>query len=357
MPITILFLLLSLVSTLTAEDPLTYQQILKDRYTVSNAPTRNFNNLLTLAFVTPWNADGHQAAIDETERGRLDVVSTVSWQMQPDGLKGGHDFDSHYNKQISEAGGRHYPRLLFETSSWTPDAFSKLADNPGEMIDLIVQLCKTEAYEGIVLEIWQAIIFSGAMKQHGDRMVTMLIRMGEEIRKKDLHTVLVFLPYGKAYEDHGVTADNLQRLSIGFSYFLVMTYDYSLPGTDRPGPIAPVPWVKQVAEFFSSCEVGAKTLLGLNFYGVDFRIGNTQKDRHVVGHEIASLLDTHHPSIEWLEEHGEHKFSYEENGRHQVYFPTRQSIRERLQIAKDIGLGGVAIWEIGQGLPHFFEEF
>uniref|UniRef100_A0A914HAG8 Chitinase n=1 Tax=Globodera rostochiensis TaxID=31243 RepID=A0A914HAG8_GLORO len=48
---------------------------------------------------------------------------------------------------------------------------------------------------------------------------------------------------------------------------------------------------------------------------------------------------------------GEHQLTFGPSGK--VFYPSKRSIELRLQLAETMGLGGVAIWDLGQGLDHF----
>ncbi len=94
-------------------------------------------------------------------------------------------------------------------------------------------------------------------------------------------------------------------------------------------------------------------LLGLNFYGNDY----TQLfgGGPIIGHEYLSLLKTHDPVIRWDQKTKEHVFDYAVGSEaHEVFYPTKASIQKRLALAHKYGLG-ISIWEIGQGLDHFYE--
>lgn len=94
-------------------------------------------------------------------------------------------------------------------------------------------------------------------------------------------------------------------------------------------------------------------LLGLNFYGNDYAL--PAGGGPIVGHEYLSLLKKHDPVLIWDKKVKEHVFSYTVGTEeHEVYYPSRDSIHKRLDLALKYGLG-ISIWEIGQGLDYFYD--
>ena len=74
-----------------------------------------------------------------------------------------------------------------------------------------------------------------------------------------------------------------------------------------------------------------------------------------MGHEYIELLKQHDPTLIWDKRTKEHVFDYDKDGmHHEVYYPTLDSIQQRLDLAKKYGLG-ISIWEIGQGLDFFYD--
>ena len=94
-------------------------------------------------------------------------------------------------------------------------------------------------------------------------------------------------------------------------------------------------------------------MVGLNFYGNDFvpPAGGGQ----IVGHQYVDILQQHRPRLQWDNKSAEHVAEYISQGeRHIVYYPTPWSIKQRLDLATEHGVG-VSIWELGQGLNMFMD--
>ena len=81
-------------------------------------------------------------------------------------------------------------------------------------------------------------------------------------------------------------------------------------------------------------------------------------------HEHTALLDRHgdvqqkstNVKFKWDDVSQEHFIEIKLDGkRHTIFYPSLNSIQARLLLAKDLGLGGVAIWELGQGLQYFYD--
>lgn len=341
--------------------PLTYEDILNSHRLNNQTASRQKEDLVILGFVTPWNANGKQIALTQAARHRLDITSPVSWQMYPTGLNGGHDFDDAFYTELSHSGSRVYPRVLFE--QWTHADFGRFAGNTKPVVEEIVTMCTGRGFEGVVLEIWQALLAAGVLQGEEKELYVRVVReLGEEIRKRGVRTVLVLPPYTGNIGGGGITAADLERLGMGFNQFVVMTYDFSVPGM-KAGPMAPLGWVRQIVKYLGKeCGLGRKVLIGVNFYGVDFVQQKSGKggavDQHVVGHEYISLLKEYKPEIVWLDEIGEHAFGYSRGKeQHVVFYPSRRSIGQRVALAESLECGGIAIWELGQGLNYFFDEF
>eukprot|EP00455_Lapot_gusevi_P056262 TRINITY_DN9316_c0_g2_i5.p1 TRINITY_DN9316_c0_g2~~TRINITY_DN9316_c0_g2_i5.p1 ORF type:complete len:139 (+),score=26.25 TRINITY_DN9316_c0_g2_i5:305-721(+) len=138
-----------------------------------------------------------------------------------------------------------------------------------------------------------------------------------------------------------------------------MTYDYP---SNEATPVAPYTWVNASVyhilgeEPRQYPELAAKIMLGLNFYGYHYQ--QNQPRNAILANTYLKLLQEHKPSFIWEPQSREHYFYHAGQSEVQgvVFYPTLQSIQDRLELAKQLGLG-VSIWEIGQGLDYFYDLF
>ncbi|EPS58254.1 hypothetical protein M569_16560, partial [Genlisea aurea] len=164
-------------------------------------------------------------------------------------------------------------------------------------------------------------------------------------------------PRSSKFEEYDFGPKDLKSLSNHVDGFSLMTYDFSNP--QSPGPNAPLKWIKSTLTLLLDDhpnKLAQKVFIGLNFYGKDFVSSGGLGGGPIIGREYLSLLEKHRPKLHWENNSGEHFFLYvdDQNMEHVVFYPSLMSVSLRLQEAL-LWEAGISIWEIGQGLPFFFD--
>jgi spore germination protein YaaH len=156
---------------------------------------------------------------------------------------------------------------------------------------------------------------------------------------------------------------DLATLSTYTDYFVVMTYDYTMPGNSSAGPNAPLRGsgdqfehdiIKNIAEI-TKLVPSNKILLGIPFYGYewdtvdDTRYSPVESKGSVASLErIDSLLNERALELIWdrntLTPYG---IATESGQTSQIYFENEPSIRLKIEFVKSARLGGIAIWALG----------
>ncbi len=136
---------------------------------------------------------------------------------------------------------------------------------------------------------------------------------------------------------------------------MVMAYDYHWPG-GTPGPIAPLPWVRDVIDYAIIEIPLEKIYLGIGFYGYDWELGSENKARGLVYSQIKGLQDKYKTVVEWDQETQSPYLKYtDEEEQHEVWFENSQSIIKKLGLVKEFQLAGVAFWRLGQEDPGLWQ--
>jgi spore germination protein YaaH len=141
----------------------------------------------------------------------------------------------------------------------------------------------------------------------------------------------------------------------------IMAYDYS---TSEPGPIAPVDWVRRAVEGTAGVVADDSVLvLGIPVYGYNWVVstaGTCPADAEgrtsVTTRSVHDLLERRGGTPVRDATTGEWSFTYElevDDGTtsctqsRQVNYVDGDGAIERIQIAREARLGGVALWALG----------
>jgi len=141
----------------------------------------------------------------------------------------------------------------------------------------------------------------------------------------------------------------------------IMAYDYS---TDSPGPIAPLAWVRSTVKAAKKA-VGddSKIVLGVPMYGRNWVVGTTgtcpadapgKVDPNL--REVAALLEQYGATVVRDEGTQESTFTYQRESSdgvnscvqtREVHFMDPAGVRARVDVARDLRIGGVVFWALG----------
>ncbi len=156
---------------------------------------------------------------------------------------------------------------------------------------------------------------------------------------------------------------DLRELAPVTDYFVVMTYDYTMPSDLKSGPNAPLRGsgqlfehdiIKNIAQISQIVET-RKILLGIPFYGYEWETLDETKyspatERGSVAslERIQKMLDDQTLELLWdrttLTPYG---VSTTAGQTSQIYFENSTSIALKLAFVKAANLGGIAIWALG----------
>ena len=134
---------------------------------------------------------------------------------------------------------------------------------------------------------------------------------------------------------------------------ILMTYEEHWGGSP-PGSVASLPWVTQVLNYAIANIPREKIYMGIPLYGYDWPERGTGK---VIGYQRAiDLARRQGAPLQWDTIQHSTFFRYETGGvRHTVYFEDPRSLRDKLELAGQMGIRGVALWEMNLSYPRFWE--
>jgi Predicted glycosyl hydrolase len=134
---------------------------------------------------------------------------------------------------------------------------------------------------------------------------------------------------------------------------IIMTYEEHWAASE-PGSVASIPWVTRVMQHAIANIPRRKIYMGIPIYGYDWP--ETGAGR-VIGYQRAiELARRHGAPLQWDARQYSTYFRYETmRVRHTVYFEDPRSLRDKLDIALQLGIRGVALWEMNLSYPGFWD--
>lgn len=136
---------------------------------------------------------------------------------------------------------------------------------------------------------------------------------------------------------------------------ILMTYDQHRP-QDLPGPIASQDWVRSNLKYCLTQIDAGKLWLGIAGYGYHWQTGKKRATALPAWYcrnkaNRKGILDTYHTELgnDYLEYQADGKFN-------QVWWESSRGMKEKLELAAESRLAGVALWRLGYEEEEFWES-
>ncbi|MDD2586588.1 MAG: glycosyl hydrolase family 18 protein [Syntrophomonadaceae bacterium] len=217
--------------------------------------------------------------------------------------------------------------------------------NRAQLIGNLMDKVKADNYDGVnidfeFIDYRDAALFTTFLEE-------LKTAMGPD---KDL-SVAVFARTGR---ESWPTPYQYKKIGEIADLVVVMAYDYSY-NTSAPGPVAPLWWVQEVADYMTERIPREKIIMGVPTYGYDWPTG-----RNATTITAPKLGD-----IKWkysVEEHFDTKsmspyYTYRDNynNRHQIWLENERSLQEKWNLIINNQLGGISFWRIGNGFDDLYK--
>ena len=203
-------------------------------------------------------------------------------------------------------------------------------------VDEIVQLVDEQGWDGVNIDV-EAI---------NGELTNGLTAFASDLREAlpADKTVSIALPLKDSTEAYFDAGFDLEALAQHIDRFVLMAYDQHGPWEDIPGPIAELEWQRAGLDALLESIDAEKVELGVAGYG--YAWGPSGSDGQL---SLAQARLLAGDQAQWNADAGEW-FAMLDDGT-EVWWSDGRSFAERVTMAKDAGVAGVALWSLEQGDP------
>lgn len=245
--------------------------------------------------------------------------------------------------RLRQAGLPVIPTLANITAgSWSYRPVARMLHDPvlrGQQVAGIVALVRAHRYAGIDIDIEN---LRAADRQAFTAFITAL---GAALHAHGkILSVAVFAKTSNAGYGGANLAQDYAALGRAADQVRIMAYNYHW-ATSRPGPVAPIGWVRAVLRYAKTQIPASKIILGVPLYGYDWSGGHGAAISWLRAFQLATR---YHVRPRYDTAAQEPWFGYTAGGRgHVVWFENQASSQAKFEAAAGSGAGGVFLWMFG----------
>lgn len=274
---------------------------------------------------------------------QLDVVSPYYYHITPNGsLK---EFDEpETTAMIRQQSTAKILPIVQNESRW--DDFNKTMET-GEkrqaVVELLLDLVERKGYDGIHID------FEAINATDRELLTDFMKRLSEAFRPRNLIVSQAIIPRVSNTPTTWGGAYDLQELAKYNDYIVLMAYDHTPVGASKPGPVAPLWWVRQVLAYSTTQAPASQLILGVPFYGYDWNTKKGPPATAVTYDKAMSLAERDGATSGYSPEQNSPwvRYTDDDGDPHEIWFENSYSFEAKIQSAMEFDVAGFAAWRLG----------
>jgi len=341
------------------------------------------NNKINLVYFTPWNNQGEEMIVKYAKK--LDIFSPVWFDLKPElldkkyntNIDGSNYINKDLIKKIKDNNSEAQIIPRFNCQGFNQETLSMMVSeqHSDKLIKNIIKRVKFSKFNGVNLDCTQFWFFEDIYPLY----VVFQTKLFNELKKLKMKLIITMFPYSESLNSV-VSVAKFEYLSRYCDYIVLMTYDYIHYFNREVEPSAaiknsPETWISKSIEHFTNqgkatgssyslkeSEIQSKILVGTPFHGfiIDRNEVKQLKGNVLEGKRLLDILEVEKASdnkLIWDEKEKENLIYIEsENTSYVAVIPSKRFISNRVDLINSIGVGGLAIWEVGQGYELWLDE-
>ena len=150
---------------------------------------------------------------------------------------------------------------------------------------------------------------------------------------------------------------DVAALSASVDLFLVMCCDYSWSGSANAGPVAPIRGMSWNVErslrwYLDEGAPADRLLMGVPYYGYDWPVTGDAEGAATTGRATARTYSVVRQELprwtrRWSETYRNPWVSYESSSWRQLWYDDEESLEDKYQLVRDLGIAGTGMWALG----------
>jgi spore germination protein len=250
-------------------------------------------------------------------------------------------------KQLAHAHAHGLPGVLLvanwsdKTGDFSESLAYKTLGNTQRTDDAAAALANVVAEEG-----WDGI--SVDLEALAPRDTAGLTRFVSDVRA-DLpsgDSLTICISATTSHSAYAAMGYDLPALATSVDQFVLMTYDDHGPWEKTPGPIGPPAWQRASVKALEQDVPAGQIFLGVANYGYGWR---PHSRPNLTVAQARALAARFHATPRWIRAAGEWRAKLSDGST--LWWSDRRSMRVRLELARALGVHGIAVWSLGSGDP------